>query len=187
MTKKKPRFGAIPKLNMPKRSHDTVKPTPRPGRSVVQDNKQQPYYWYKSFSEFCQRVQGLKSLKKWKIKTFQDRLVIKKVVEPFLLPEVEIMIDDSLGYTLKASGCFLPEDHPLYLEHRRSMRNISICTLVNDIENWRGEWNKAPSDFCKMLRQPGLKYLQALVTVYSCLHYCLKRTSNNYWFFWNNN
>ena len=33
--KKKPRFGAIPKLNMPKRSHDTVKPTPRPSRSVV--------------------------------------------------------------------------------------------------------------------------------------------------------
>lgn len=46
MTKKKPRFGAIPKLNMPKRSHDTVKPTPIPGRSVVQDNKQQPFYCY---------------------------------------------------------------------------------------------------------------------------------------------
>ena len=47
------------------------------------------------------------------------------------------MIDDSLGYTLKASGCFLPEDHPLYLEHRRSMRNISICSLVKDIESYK--------------------------------------------------
>ena len=44
-------------------------------------------------------------------------------------------------------------------------------------------WNKALSDFWKMSRQPGLKYLPALVTVYSCLHYCPKRTSNKYWFF----
>ena len=34
-------------------------------------------------------------------------------------------------------------------------------------------------DFLKMSRQPGFKYLQAIVTVYSCLHFCLKGTSNN--------
>ena len=38
----------------------------------------------------------------------------------------------------------------------------------------RGEWNKALSDFWKMSRQAGMKYLPALVTVYSCLHYCPK-------------
>lgn len=130
MTKNKLRFGAIPELNMPKRSHDTVKPTPRPGRSVVQDHNQQPNYCYKSLGELYQQAHGLKSLKKWKLKTFPYRLVIKKVVEPFLLPEVEIMIDDSLGYTLKAFGCFLPEDHLLYIGHLCSMRNISICTAV---------------------------------------------------------
>ena len=32
---------------------------------------------------------------------------------------------------------------------------------------WRGEWNKALSDFWKMSRQPGLKYLPALVIAYS--------------------
>ena len=45
------------------------------------------------------------------------------------------------------------------------------------------EWNKALSDFWKMPRQPGMKYLPALVTVYFCLYYCPKRTSNKYWFF----
>ncbi|KAL9952997.1 hypothetical protein ACROYT_G040339 [Oculina patagonica] len=30
MTKKKLRFGAIPKLNMPRKSHETAKPEPRP-------------------------------------------------------------------------------------------------------------------------------------------------------------
>ena len=42
-------------------------------------------------------------------------------------------------------------------------RRQHICT-GNELK-WRGEWNKAlhVSDFWKMLRQPGLKYLQALV------------------------
>jgi len=38
MVKKKPKIGALPTLNMPKRSHDTTKPAARPLRSVVKDN-----------------------------------------------------------------------------------------------------------------------------------------------------
>ena len=137
MTKKKPRFGALPKLNMPKRSHEPAEPMPRPARSVVKDHEQHLQLCYKSFGELCQRVTGLKSLRGWKTKTFSDRLVMKKIVEPFLLPEVEIMIDDSLGFTVKAFGCFLPEDHHLYLEHRRSVRNITICRLVKELESYK--------------------------------------------------
>ena len=35
--KKRPKFGALPTFNMPKRSHDMVKPVAHPLRSVVQD------------------------------------------------------------------------------------------------------------------------------------------------------
>ena len=42
-----------------------------------------------------------------------ERLVLKKMMEPFLLPEMEIVVDDGLGFTVKVFGCFLPEDHPL--------------------------------------------------------------------------
>ena len=135
MTKKKPRFGALPTLNLPKRRHESAKPTPRPARSVVKDCEQLPESCYRSFGELCQRVTYLKSLKEWKFKTFSDRLVLRKIVEPFLLPEIEIMIDDSLGYTVKSFGCFLPEDHPVYIDHRRSVRNITICRLVKELES----------------------------------------------------
>ena len=54
---------------------------------------------------------------------------------PFLLPEIEIKTDDSLGYTVKSFVCFLPEDHPLYIDHRRSVRNIAICRLVKELES----------------------------------------------------
>lgn len=135
MTKKKLRFGALPKLKMPKRSHESPKPMPRPARSVVKNREQQPHSCYKSFDELCHRVLGLKSLSNSKFKKLPDRLVMKKTVEPFLLPEVEIMVDDSLGYTVKAFGCFLPEDHAIYLNHKHSVRNISICGLVKELES----------------------------------------------------
>ena len=137
MTKKKPRFGAIPRLNMPRKSHESAKPTPRPARSVVKEHDQQPKACYKSFGELCQRITGLKTLKGWEFTTISDRLILKKTVEPFLLPEVEIMIDDSLAYTVKAFGCFLPEDHPLYVTHRRSVRNISVCEIVRELECYK--------------------------------------------------
>lgn len=98
--KKKPRFGAIPGLNLPKKIHESAKPTPRPARSVVKEHDQQPKACYKSFGELCQRITGLKTLKGWKSKRLSDRLILKKTVEPFLLPEVEKMIDDSLAYSL---------------------------------------------------------------------------------------
>ena len=57
MTKKKPKFGALPKLNMPKKSHESSKPSPRPERSVVKCNEGPlPHSCYKGFSELCQRV-----------------------------------------------------------------------------------------------------------------------------------
>ena len=82
----------IPRLNMPRKSHESVKPTPRPARSIAKEHVQQPKACYKSFGELCQRITGLKTLKGWKFKTISDRLILKKTVEPFLLPEVEIMI-----------------------------------------------------------------------------------------------
>ena len=112
MMKKKPRFVAIPRLNMPRKSHEAAKPTPRPARSVVKEHNQQPKACCKSFSELCQRITGLKSLKGWKFKTMADRLIMKKTAEPY--------------------GCYLPEDHPLYVTHRHSVRNISVCEIVRE-------------------------------------------------------
>ena len=136
MTKKKLRFGAIPKLNMPRKSHETAKPEPRPERSVVR-NIEEPSVkvCYKTMREFCQRLSQLKSLHNWNIRTFTDRVVLQQMVEPFLLPKFEIAVDDSLGFTVKVYGCFLPEDHPVYMDCRRTVRNITISRLVKDLED----------------------------------------------------
>ena len=108
MTTKKVRFGAIPKLNMPRKSHET-RLEPRPERSIVR-NIEEPSVkvCYKTFSEFCQCLSGLKGISNWNFKTFRDKVVLQLIEEPYLLPKFEIAVDDSLGFTVKVYGCFLP-------------------------------------------------------------------------------
>ena len=99
MIKKKPKFGAIPKLHMPQKSHEGTKPLSRPARTVMKDldTEEQPAACYRDFPEFCWRMKVLKSLDEWEIKNLSDRVVLKKNEVPFLLPKIVIIVDDSLG------------------------------------------------------------------------------------------
>ena len=129
MTKKKPRFGALPTLN---KSHECVKPTPRQPRHIFHEEQELglPDVCDKNFAEMCKRVATLKSLSEWNSKTNSDRIVLKKVVEPCILPEIEIITDDSLGFTVKVFGCFMLEDHSVYGLYMRSMCNITVQGLI---------------------------------------------------------
>lgn len=137
MIKKKPRFGALPLLNMPKRSHETNKPVPRPARSVVTTESAKPgkSAFYKTFGDLCKRVPSLKSLNEWNIQTSKDRLVITKMKDNLLLPEKELIVDDSLGFTIKVFGCFLPETHDIYIKHLRSL-NVPVSNIVKEMDSY---------------------------------------------------
>ena len=137
MTKKKPKFGALPTLNMPKKSHDSRKPVPRPSRTIVRDHEDKTNKRiYESFEELCVRVKSLKTLSTWKLEQLNDRMLIKRLSDSFLLPELELIIDDSLGFTVKVFGCLLPEDHELYSSCFRSVMNVSVSNLVKDMDSY---------------------------------------------------
>ena len=122
-------------MNMPRKSHETSKPSPRPERSVVKCNEASlPHSCYKGFSELCQRVKSLKSLVDWSLKIFDDRILLKKMVDQYVLPHLEIVIDESLGFTVKVFGSYLPEDHPLYLYYCRTVRKITVSNLLRQLE-----------------------------------------------------
>ena len=59
------------------------------------------------------------------------------MVEPFLLPELEVIVDDSLGFTVKVYGSYLVDDHPSYLRYRRSMKNVTLSNLVKELESYQ--------------------------------------------------
>ena len=63
-----------------------------------------------------------------------DRVVLQKRKECFQLQELQIIIDDSLGYTIAVYGWFLPEDHELYTSYLRLINNVTVSDLVREIE-----------------------------------------------------
>ena len=79
----------------------------------------------------------MKSLDEWEMKNLSDRVVLKKNDVPFLLPKIEIIVDDSLGFTVKVFGCYLPDDHSVYVEYRRTVRNVAIWKLVKQVEEYK--------------------------------------------------
>ena len=123
-------------LNVPKKSHVTAKPKRRQQRTVVTELVVEPvsHVCYSSFSSLCDRIKGLKTLGNWNIKFLTDRVELKKFVEPYLLPEFEIIVDDSLGFTVKVFGSYLADDHPLYLKYCRTVKNVTVSNLVKDVE-----------------------------------------------------
>ena len=141
MTKKKLVFGALPKRQMGTKSHQSSKPTPRPERSVVKEVAESfaSTTVYRTFQEFSQQAKSLEKVWKshWISKFSVDRAVFKKMVEPFLLPELEVIVDDSLGFTVKVYGSYLVDDHPLYLRYRRSMKNVTLSNLVKELESYQ--------------------------------------------------
>lgn len=136
MTKKKPRFGALPVLNMPKRSCENERKLERPSREIVKEHVTEKHVYYKHFSEFCNRITQLKSLKEWNVEKTDDRVIFKKPDPLLLLAEYEIIVDDSLGFTILVLGWLLPENHFIYTRHLRSIRNITISVLINLLETY---------------------------------------------------
>ena len=125
---------------MPSKSIQTSKPAPRQERRPVQAleaTNVNRNVCYKTFSELCQRTHNLKSLNAWNIKVMSERVVLKKEAEPFLIPKFEIVVDESLGFTVKVFGAYLVDDHPLYTGNLRSMRNVTISNLVNGLEKYK--------------------------------------------------
>jgi hypothetical protein len=74
MTKKKPKFGVLPVLNMPSRSCEKETKLEGPSRVTVKEQvKTKKYAYYKHFSDFCNRITLLKSLTEWNIEKTNDR------------------------------------------------------------------------------------------------------------------
>jgi hypothetical protein len=59
------------------------------------------------------------------------RVVFRKFKPSLLLAEYEIIVDDSLGFTIIILGWLLPEYHFLYTRHLRSVRYITNSELIN--------------------------------------------------------
>lgn len=72
-------------------------------------------------------------LNDWIVQELKDRLVLKKKSFLVMFLEIEIMIDDSLGFIIYVYGWFLFEDYELYIINLRLIINIIVFDFVKSI------------------------------------------------------
>ena len=128
--------GAIPKLSLPEKSHESRKFAERQHRNIVHEGSnllsKEKVPLYKSFNEFANRVRKLKlKTSGWHVEELPNKVTFKLIEKPYLVPKFEVVVDETLSYTCAAYGWLLPDDHKLYKSYKRSVRNITISGLLS--------------------------------------------------------
>ena len=97
--------------------------------------QQKPKYHFKTLNDAAKHIPKTKCLNNWNkyIEDFYIRLT--KFEPPYLTPKYTNEIDESLAYTVRGFDWFLPEDHWLYKDYKRSLQNVTLVSLLTEIEN----------------------------------------------------
>ena len=72
--------------------------------------QKKPFILYK-FDDLQSRISKLKSVENFKKEFKRDSVTIKKQSPTYLLPKFEIILDNSLAFTIKLYEWLLPEVH----------------------------------------------------------------------------
>eukprot|EP00794_Sanderia_malayensis_P002689 gene2689-3111_t len=134
------KFGAVPKLNLPAKSCSKQSKAPERRHLNIVQNVETPQVHkiskYKSFKELETRVAKLKIHQKgWLINYCGNKISFKFFQKPYIIPQFEVIVDESLGFTSAVYGFLLPDDHKLYKMFRRSLQNVTILQLLDDFTN----------------------------------------------------
>lgn len=137
LTKKFVKFGALPSQNLPQKSFDFKASQiniSRPARSIVQDVvAKKAHSYYQNIQDVKNRV-GKLVLKEWAIAIEENKVTLAKYQCPYILPKLEITIDESLAYTISMCKWYLPDDHSLYKDFKRTVRMVTVSDLVRNTE-----------------------------------------------------
>ena len=133
----------LPSLHLPKKSISVSSPPPRPTTAIKKREEiisstsvpaSIPLAAYKSFAEFQQRISRLKLGDSWHIDFSKSLVTISCHNDDYLLPKFEIFVDPSLQFSLRVFGWMLTEDHDLYGKYERSFANVTLSSLIQEIE-----------------------------------------------------
>ena len=51
------------------------------------------------------------------------------------LPKYQVIVDSSLGFSVSVYSWFLPDNHPIYLRHKRSVRFTRASPLLSHVQD----------------------------------------------------
>ncbi len=126
--------GAIPTLNLPVKSIAATPPvTPR--HKVIRQPINLPVpVIYQNLDQFKRKILPLK-LKGWSKIEDKDSVVFEYYTLPFTLPKFSLSVASELSFSVAVYNWFLPDDHSIYNDHKRSLKYTSIsCPLWKQLK-----------------------------------------------------
>lgn len=139
--------GAVPTLNLPVKSIPTSTTTAR--RELVRHELDKPIV-YHNLDNFKKRVLSLK-MKGW-LKTENEDSVIFEFWNPtFSLPKLTCSVASGLDFSVAVYNWFIPDDHAVYSELKRSVKYTSISTIMSKLESF---------EICEGLDKNEITYLK---------------------------
>ena len=137
---KKVKLGCLPSLNLPVKSHEVPEKARKlPATRNDTTESQQQLYCYKDFDSVLSAVSKMK-MDEWNIVERDNVDAGRSVVfrfkkSPELLPRYEVIVDCSMEFSVFVYDWPLPDEHQIYRELRRSLKNIKIRDLLSKISN----------------------------------------------------
>ena len=138
------RTDPVPTLNLPIKSHARKQSNNLPPREYLTlhvDDKAKPTVpsvckpCFKNLGDFIRHVDSLK-LSGWTRSTKEDNSSIAFSMFDGIhhLPKDQVTGDSSLVFSASVYGWFLPDNHPIYLTHKRSDRFTRAFPLLSQVQ-----------------------------------------------------
>ena len=89
---------------------------------------------YRNFKHFQQKILPLK-MSGWSKKEDTDSIVFEFFQSPYTLPKLSLSVYSGLNFSVAAYNWFLPDDHYIYSDHKRSLKHTSISTLMATLQS----------------------------------------------------
>ena len=91
--------------------------------------------YFKNLSDFTRHIDSLK-LSGWSRSTQGDNssVALRMFDGVPHMPKYQLIVDSSLGFSFSVYGLFLPDMHPIYLTHKRSVRFSRVFPLLSDVQ-----------------------------------------------------
>ena len=100
-------FGALPTLNLPKKSHPPQSESRTPRRELKRVIEEGPIPsrtpTYQSLDELSKRVKKL-TIKEWNVEYGTSEITLTKKTVEFTFPEIQVKVDDGLGFSISVYG-----------------------------------------------------------------------------------
>ena len=90
-----------------------------------------PHIYYKSYDEFCTRINALKLHHEWKILPSKEFTQICKNDNKHSTPLFNIYVEENLRFTIRVFNWSITNDHKIY-----KLKNITLSNLISTIANY---------------------------------------------------